>query len=75
MSQQLWDEARTRYGARAQNKGFVTGHMADARAGQTGSTLSRTSSGSMTVVTRQYPSGRGVSAWTSNKHNTKRGST
>lgn len=36
MSQQLWDEVRAKYGGRAQNKGFVTGWMADARAGQTG---------------------------------------
>ncbi|MGY4845513.1 CHAP domain-containing protein [Kocuria sp. MNB10] len=36
MSQQLWDEVRARYGARAQNKGFITGYMADARAGSTG---------------------------------------
>lgn len=36
MSQQLWDEVHSRYGARAQNKGFVTGYMDAARAGQTG---------------------------------------
>lgn len=36
MSQQLWDEVRAKYGTRAQNKGFVTGWLADARAGQTG---------------------------------------
>lgn len=36
LSQQLWDEVRARYGARAQNKGFVTGYMDAARAGQTG---------------------------------------
>lgn len=36
MSQQLWDEVKSRYGTRAQNKGFVTGYMDAARAGQTG---------------------------------------
>lgn len=36
MSAQLWDEVRARYGARAQNKGFVTGYMGVAAAGETG---------------------------------------
>lgn len=36
MSLQLREEVRTRFGAREQNKGFVTGYMDAARAGQTG---------------------------------------
>lgn len=36
MSAQLLAEVQARYGARAQNKGFVTGYMDAARAGQTG---------------------------------------
>lgn len=36
MSKQLLEEVQSRFGARAQNKGFVTGYMNDARAGITG---------------------------------------
>jgi len=36
MSQQLLSEMQARFGARAQNKGFVTGYMASAQAGETG---------------------------------------
>jgi murein DD-endopeptidase MepM/ murein hydrolase activator NlpD len=36
LSAQLWSEVQSRFGARAQNKGFVTGYMDAARAGQTG---------------------------------------
>ena len=36
MSKQLLSEIQSRFGARTQNKGFVTGYMNDARAGQKG---------------------------------------
>lgn len=36
MSAQLLSELQSRFGTRAQNKGFVTGYMGAARAGQTG---------------------------------------
>lgn len=36
MSLQLLNEIKQKYGSRAQNKGFVTGYMASARAGETG---------------------------------------
>ena len=36
MSQQLFAEVKQRFGSRAENKGFVTGYMADARTGSTG---------------------------------------